>query len=396
MRSLPLQQILSLQLLLLLRICQQRCLHSNLHSLWVADPFKVDHVLELAISVLLCPSQVTQWTLHTILNVDWWRLKFFALFQHHYLLRQQWQRYLHHIGGSHRLKVQATAAIHVFWSRLLPGYHAAFSQPWNDTEFRSTLPWTHEDVERSLQVEHDIHEERAADCEMQFLASQPILPDYEMETLQDDIVQDSGSWTEADVDASLRVEQDIHEERAAHSQMQFSDAVPDIGKVSPPRRKRTRPEKVEVSPRTEALVFEHSRNDRGRISPLHEADSPRHRKYKLWYQNEVWVSSSAEETEEDGHAASSVLETRVQKKQFKFGQCPDCGRALHAAVPETGSLAGCYVLRCNGFKKWDASCRRTCWFVKRFDGDLDQFPSFLKWKRSKMLGNLKWQFSNSR
>ena len=97
------------------------------------------------------------------------------------------------IGGSHRLKVQATAAIHVFWSRLLPGYHAAFSQPWNDTVFRSTLPWTHEDVELSLQVEHDIHEERAADCEMQFLASQPILPDYEMETLQDDIVQDSGS-----------------------------------------------------------------------------------------------------------------------------------------------------------------------------------------------------------
>ena len=70
--------------------------------------------------------------------------------------------------------------------------------------------------------------------------------------------------------------------------------------------------------------------------------------------------------------------------------------ALHAAVPETGSLAGCYVVRCNGFKKWDASGRRTCWFVKRFDGDLDQFPSFLKWKRSKMLGNLKWQFSNSR
>ena len=192
------------------------------------------------------------------------------------------------------------------------------------------------------------------------------------------------------------MEQDIHEERAAHSQMQFSDAVPDIGKVSPPRRKRTRPEKVEVSPRTEALFFEHSRNDRGRISPLHEADSPRHRKYKLWYQNEVWVSSSAEETEEGGHAASSVLETRVKKKQFKFGQCPDCGLALHAAVPETGSLAGCYVVRCNGFKKWDASGRRTCRFVKRFDGDLDQFPSFLKWKRSKMLGNLKWQFSNSR
>ena len=136
----------------------------------------MDHILELAISVLLCPSEVTQWTLHTILNVDWWRLKMFALFQQHYLLRQQWQRYLHHIGGSHRLKVQATAAIHVFWSRLVPGYHAAFSQPWNDTVFRSTLPWTHEDVELSLQVKHDIHEERAADCEMQFLASQPILP----------------------------------------------------------------------------------------------------------------------------------------------------------------------------------------------------------------------------
>eukprot|EP00434_Breviolum_minutum_P017162 symbB.v1.2.015149.t1/scaffold1124.1/size136573/15 len=208
-------------------------------------------------------------------------------------------------------------------------------------------------------VEHDIHEERAADCEMQFLASQPILPDYEMETLQDDVVQDSGSWTEADVDASLRVEQDIHEERAAHSQMQFSDAVPDIDKVSPPRRKRMRPEKVEVSPRTEALFFEHSRNDRGRISPLHEADSPRHRKYKLWYQNEVWVSSSEEETEEGENAASSVLETRVKKKQFKFGQCPHCGLALHAAVPETGSLAGCYVVR------QDESGRRTCWFVKR-------------------------------
>ena len=38
-------QILSLQLLLLLRLCQQRCLHSDLLPLWVADPFKVKKVL---------------------------------------------------------------------------------------------------------------------------------------------------------------------------------------------------------------------------------------------------------------------------------------------------------------------------------------------------------------
>ena len=55
----------------------------------VGDPFFVDHILELAISVLLCP-EVTQWTLHTILNVDWWRFNFFALFEHHDFLRQRW------------------------------------------------------------------------------------------------------------------------------------------------------------------------------------------------------------------------------------------------------------------------------------------------------------------
>ena len=34
--------MLSLQLLLLLRLCQQRCLHSDALPLWVADPFKVE------------------------------------------------------------------------------------------------------------------------------------------------------------------------------------------------------------------------------------------------------------------------------------------------------------------------------------------------------------------
>lgn len=93
----------------------------------------------------------------------------------------------------------------------------------------------------------------------------------------------------------------------------------------------------------------------------------------------------------DSASPSDLAPASSTGRQFKWGSCPQCGTALHVAVPWTGRFKGQYVKRCNGFRRFTQE-RRRCWYTVLYDGNVEDVPRFMQHRRRQLLGSLDFHF----
>ena len=93
----------------------------------------------------------------------------------------------------------------------------------------------------------------------------------------------------------------------------------------------------------------------------------------------------------DSASPSDLAPASSTGRQFKWGSCPQCGTALHVAVPLTGRFKGQYVKRCNGFRRFTQE-RRRCWYTVLYDGNVEDVPRFMRHRRRQLVGSLDFHF----
>jgi len=230
-------------------------------------------------------------TLHVVLVHDWWEKRLHCLLTHNRLLQKTWIDRV----KSKPLPECVEAAVRVMLRRFRPWRHLLEFPYWFNVCF-PCFHWSEEEVNAALR-------------------------DEEAHRIDTEVV--NASVSEASASAHLHT----------------------------PQRKRCRPDPGVISPRTEARYFRLSSDDpAGASEPLVPDDSPETKKFKLWYQREVFVSD--EENVPDlpspcdvsrptlPSSSSSLLPssgndepcvTHQKSKQYKWGACPvhGCARSPH-------------------------------------------------------------------
>ena len=293
MRSLSVQHLLSICLIIFLRLASCDAPHKELLPLWRCSGEYLDSLLMLALesSGQDVSTSAAAWTLHVVLIHDWWEKRLHCLLTHHRLLQKTWIDRV----KSKPLPECVGAAVRVMLRRFSPWRHLLEFPYW----FNVCFPCFH--------------------------------------------------WSEEEVNAALR------DEEAQRTDVEVvacsvADTYADVHLQTPPR-KRLRPDPGVISPRTETRYFRLSSDDpAGASEPLVPDDSPETKKFKLWYQREVFVSdeenvpdipspcdvsrpslpsSSSALLPSSGHDDPCV--TDKNSKQYKWGACPvhGCARSPH-------------------------------------------------------------------
>ena len=98
----------------------------------------------------------------------------------------------------------------------------------------------------------------------------------------------------------------------------------------------------------------------------------------------AWQKQCADEATQTAVETDDNVPNRApERRQFKWGSCPACGRACTPHCYNSGRNVGEVFLVCNGWRRLSQSGQRTCRGRKRFDMSLFQtLPVAIKEKYS--------------
>ena len=85
----------------------------------------------------------------------------------------------------------------------------------------------------------------------------------------------------------------------------------------------------------------------------------------------AWQKQCADEATQTAVETDNNVPNRApERRQFKRGSCPACGRACAPHCYNSGRNVGEVFRVCNGWRRMSQSGQRTCWGRKRFDVSL--------------------------
>lgn len=112
---------------------------------------------------------------------------------------------------------------------------------------------------------------------------------------------------------------------------------------------------------------------------------------------ERWRQEREQETRSPSPVVvAPVSHTDVSRpsRQFKYGECPQCRRALRPTVPKSGAFWGKPFLRCSNFWNYNQQNKRLCWYGCLFKGSVSDLPRSVLSERDRIQANVSWQLKH--